>query len=79
MFDGIGRAASFVYLEDKLDVGGRCMRAMSYGGETWTMRKEEEGLMLPAERAMVRLIEVRSLEGGAVAVMQILAHRLVQG
>ena len=34
-----------------------CVRtAMVYGGETWTMRKEDEGVLLRAERAMVRLM-----------------------
>ena len=30
--------------------------AMIYGGETWTMRKEEKAVLLRAERAMVRLM-----------------------
>ena len=34
-----------------------CVRtAMTYGGETWTMRKEEEAALMRAERAMVRLM-----------------------
>jgi len=34
-----------------------CVRtAMTYGGETWAMRKEEEVVLLRAERAMVRLM-----------------------
>lgn len=33
----------------------RCVRtAMVYGGETWVMRKEEEGILQRAERAMIR-------------------------
>jgi hypothetical protein len=30
--------------------------AMIYGGETWVMRKEEEGVLQRAERAMVRMM-----------------------
>ena len=34
-----------------------CVRAaMIYGGETWVMRKEEEGVLQRAERAMVRMM-----------------------
>ena len=34
-----------------------CVRAaMVYGGETWVMRKEEEGMLQRAERAMVRMM-----------------------
>ena len=34
-----------------------CVRAaMVYGGETWVMRKEEEGVLQRAERAMVRMM-----------------------
>ena len=32
-----------------------CVRtAMTYDGETWAMRKKEDGVLLRAERAMVR-------------------------
>ena len=34
-----------------------CVRAaMVYGSETWVMKKEEEGVLLRAERAMVRMM-----------------------
>ena len=34
-----------------------CVRAaIVYGGETWTVRKEEEGVLRRAERAMVRMM-----------------------
>jgi hypothetical protein len=29
---------------------------MIYGGETWVLRKEEEGVLQRAERAMVRMM-----------------------
>ena len=47
-----------------------CVRtAMVYGSETWVMRKEEEGVLLRAERAMVRMmcgVKLRDRKSSAV-------------